>query len=234
MRAAIATRPLRIAAVCALAFARACLPARRWASEPIDSFTTTTSTTQAGGHPDLTTSFTLENPARRGRQERDLQRARRASSATPTRSPQCTAADFALDAVPVRLPGRADHRPRQLRRQPQLPARHGADLRRRTPGGDRRRASPSSCPSSTSRSTIPVAVRTGDPTTACASRSPTSPRSTPLAGAKLTFWGFPADSSPRRRTLPQRLTRQPGRLPGTRRHQLHLPRRPHRASPSIR
>ena len=55
----------------------------------------------------------------------------------------------------------------------------------------------------------------------------TSPRSTPLAGADLTFWGFPADDQPRRPTLPERRSRatRPD-CAGRRRHQLPRARRP--------
>ena len=43
---------------------------------------------------------------------------------------------------------------------------------------------------------------------------------TPLAGANLTFWGFPASPKPQRPALPQRHPRRTGRLCGSRRHQL--------------
>ena len=51
----------------------------------------------------------------------------------------CTLVRLRPRPVPVRLPGRADHRPRQLRRQPARPARHRADLRPRAARATRRR-----------------------------------------------------------------------------------------------
>ena len=70
------------------------------------------------------------------------------------------------------------------------------------------------------------------PTTGCASRSPNITQLTPLAEAPdLTIWGFPAERSPRRRALPERLARRTRRLPGRRRHGLHRRRRPRRRFP---
>ena len=141
----------------------------------------------------------------------------------PNAITHCTSSDFALDQCPSNsqaglITVYANYEGIRL------PARHRADLRPRTPGTIRRRSSPSSCRPSTSRSTSRSRCAPA-PTTACASPSRTSPSSTPLAGADLTFWGFPADSEPRRPALPERRPRQPGRLPGTRRHQLHRPTR---------
>ena len=69
-------------------------------SEAIESFSTNTSTTQAGGHPDLETSFTLKsNPEIPKQPKRGLRR-----SAWHIRKPNaishCTASLFALDQCP--------------------------------------------------------------------------------------------------------------------------------------
>ena len=182
---------------------------------------------QAGGHPDLDHVVQPRRPrATRRRPRTSSSTLRRESSATRTRSTSCTSVDFALDAVPAELAGGSDHDPRQLRRQPELPARNRADLR---PGARARRDR--RC----------FALRRADPqhpdhdpghgahrrpTTACASRSPNITQLTPLAEADLTFWGFPALAEPRRAALPERLTRRTRRLPGPRRHRAASTRRP--------
>ena len=63
-------RALRSASRCSLLALAALAAPSRWRSEAIDSFTTTTSDTQAGGHPDLSTSFTLAQPRRNPRPRR--------------------------------------------------------------------------------------------------------------------------------------------------------------------
>ena len=52
----------------------------------------------------------------------------------------CRSADFALDAMPARLSGRADHDRRQLRRRPEQRARHRPDLQHGGPSSDEDRA----------------------------------------------------------------------------------------------
>ena len=70
------------------------------ASEPIDSFTTTTSTTQAGGHPDLRPPSRFDNPG-------DPRPPKTSSSTRPkgvfgnaNAITQCTSVDFALEQCP--------------------------------------------------------------------------------------------------------------------------------------
>ena len=72
---------------------------------------------------------------------------------------------------------------------------------------------------------IPVAVRTGGDYGLRFSVSGIS-QVTPLAGADLTFWGYPALLDPRRPALPEGHARLAAGLPGSLRHQL-----PHRADP---
>ena len=55
---------------------------------------------------------------------------RRGCYGNPSSLGKCSALDFALVAVPAARPGRSDHDPRQLPRQPELPARDGTDLQR--------------------------------------------------------------------------------------------------------
>ena len=67
--------------------AAAAIAAPAGASQQITSFNASVSTSQAGGHPDLSYDFGLENPGQpEAAKEVDPQPAARASSATPTRS----------------------------------------------------------------------------------------------------------------------------------------------------
>ena len=148
-------------------------------------------------------------------------RRRRTSSSTrptgifgnPYAITHCTSSDFALDQCPSNSQAGPDHGPRELRRQPRTTCSAPRRSSTSYPGRDRRRSSPSSCRPSTSRSTIPVAVRTG---TDYGLRFTVQDitQVTPLAGADLTFWGFPAAPEPRRRTLPQRHPREPAGCSG--------------------
>jgi hypothetical protein len=84
------------AAVTAAAFAA---PAQ--ASITIESFETTSSTEQAGGHPDLTTSFTLADPAGSEIAKNVIFNAPQGLFGNPNALTRCTASDFALDECPV-------------------------------------------------------------------------------------------------------------------------------------
>jgi hypothetical protein len=87
-----------LAAAIALALSAA---APAMATESIDSFTTTTSDTQAGGHPDLQTTFSLDSPG-------NPEIAKNVSFNAPTgifgntnAILQCTQTDFALQQCPT-------------------------------------------------------------------------------------------------------------------------------------
>ena len=94
------------AAVIALAVAAA--PAS--ASEPIDSFNTTTSDTSAGGHPDFTTSFTLHNPGAPEAAQNVIFNAPEGALRQPLRDHPLHLLGFRPRPVPLQLPGRAGHR----------------------------------------------------------------------------------------------------------------------------
>jgi hypothetical protein len=67
----------------------------------IDSFTTTSSDTQAGGHPDLTTSFALHDPGSPEVAKSIAFNAPEGVFGNPNALTRCTAADFALQQCPV-------------------------------------------------------------------------------------------------------------------------------------
>ncbi len=73
---------------------------------------------QAGGHPDLETNFTLENPGVPEAAKNVIFNAPQGLFGNINAITNCTPADFALDQCPSELPGRADHRLRELLRQP--------------------------------------------------------------------------------------------------------------------
>ena len=104
----MSTRGLR--AVGCMVVAMGLLPAASQANAPIGSFTVTPSTTQAGGHPDITTLFTVGNRVTQNvpPPNCDCQDAKEITVnlppgviGDPHSTPQCTAADFATLSCPI-------------------------------------------------------------------------------------------------------------------------------------
>jgi hypothetical protein len=89
---------LLLPAACLLAAAFFAPLAR--ASEPIQFFSTTSSTQQAGGHPDLNTSFTLSEPGSPEAAEDVAFNAPQGVFGNPTAITRCTTADFDSDSCP--------------------------------------------------------------------------------------------------------------------------------------
>jgi hypothetical protein len=87
------------AAGAALAIAIAAAPAQ--ASEPISEFEVTTSTTQAGGHPDLETRFELADPGNNEAAENVGVQLPRGVFGNPNAVSKCSADDFALEQCPT-------------------------------------------------------------------------------------------------------------------------------------
>ena len=149
------------------------------------------STTQAGGHPDLTTTFTLATLRRPRSPGTSSSTCRRASSATPARSPSAprptspsTAArpDSQVGLITVR--GDLDAGTR-------TPARDGAALQPRPAGADETArfafiVPDARHPDQRSRSRSAPA-----PTTACASPSGHHPADFPLADSRDDLLGLP-------------------------------------------
>jgi hypothetical protein len=93
----------RIFAFLAVALSAAALAAPAQAKIDIEpgSFTTTTSETQAGGHPDLTTTFALEAPGNPEAAKNVIFNAPEGVFGNPNALTRCTAADYALHECPV-------------------------------------------------------------------------------------------------------------------------------------
>ena len=156
----------------------------------------------------------------RGRQERDLQRRPRASSATPTRSPSAASSDFALDECPSNSQAGLITIHANYEGEPEQPARHRADLR----------------PRPRARRNGALRLHRADPRTSRSrSRSRCAPAGdyglrftvsditqlAPLAGAELTFWGFPAEPRHDAQRFPKGSPGAPAGLSRARRHRLH-------------
>jgi hypothetical protein len=174
------------AAVSLLAAAALAAPAQ--ASQGIDSFTTTTSNSNAGAHPDFTTSFTLHNPGNPEAVQNVIFNAPEGLFGNPYAITHCTSSDFALDQCPPNS-------------QAGLITVYDASGLLGTapifdvnPLGDQTALFAFIVPSLDIPINIPVAVRTGGDYGLRFTVQDIS-QSTPLAGASMTFWGFPADSS---------------------------------------
>ena len=85
--------------VVAVAAAFLAIVAPSHASMQIDSFNTTSSTTQAGGHPDLTTSFTLDEPGVEEAARNVIFNAPTGLFGNPHRVPHAPPSDFALHSA---------------------------------------------------------------------------------------------------------------------------------------
>jgi hypothetical protein len=163
------------------------------AAEPITSFTTTSSTTEAGGHPDLSTSFTLGNPGVPESARNVIFNAPEGLFGNPNAVTQCTAADFALGQCPtnsqaglITIYANSEGNPNKLlgtapifsmRTEPAQTALFAFIV-----------------PSLGVPVNIPVGVRTGSDYGLRFTVSEIT-QATPLAGASLTVWGFPAEKA---------------------------------------
>jgi Invasin, domain 3 len=81
--------------------AMACAPALAQASEPIGSFTASVSSTQAGGHPDLSVSLALEEPGVTEVAKSATAGLPAGLTLIPSAVAQCTASSFALDECAI-------------------------------------------------------------------------------------------------------------------------------------
>ena len=213
--------------------ALACRRRRPRAAMQIDSFTTTSST-DSGGRPPRPhgpPSRSTNRESRRSAKNVDLQRCPRASSATPTRSPTARPPTSRSNECPsssqvglITIHANYEGDPNYLLGT--------APIYRRRPAGDDQ--------------TALLRLHRADPRTSRSrSRSRCAPASdyglrftvsditqlTPLAGAELTFWGFPADADHDAERFPKGSPGQPAGLPGLDRRRLHRGADPRRSIP---
>src|SRR5262249_15300484 len=186
---AMTARLATVLSLCALALAASAQTAS--ATEPISSFGVTTSTTAAGAHPSLTTSFTLEEPGEPEAAENVTVYLPQGVFGNPNAIPTCTVSDFALSQCPAASQAgtvvvRANYNgnPNAL-----LGAAPVYDLAVQVEGETARLAFV--VPTLDIPVSVPIQVRTGSDyglrmTVAGITQS------MPLAGATMSVWGFPA------------------------------------------
>ena len=226
--ARIATISLGLLALC-LALAAPAL-----ATEPIESFSSTLSTDKVGGHPDIVTEFSARRTGgERGGPKRHLQHARgrlrQPGSDRPLhlarfRPRQCPS-DSQAGLITLRAKYKGD--PNYL-----LGTAPIYDI---DPGAERPALFAFVVPTLDIPINIPVAVRTGGDYGLRFTVSNIT-QLTPLAEAKLTFWGFPALEAHDEERFPKGSPGSPAGCPGEDDDRLH--RRPtpasHRRPPAYR
>jgi hypothetical protein len=179
-----------IGSLAAIAALLATMAVSAQAEMQIDSFTTTTSTTQAGGHPDLTTSFTLHNPGIPESARNVIFEAPKGLFGNPSAPFRCTAEDFAFQQCPsnsqigiATIRANYGGNPNDL-----LGTAPIFDL---VPGEDQTGLFALIVPGLGIPIQIPIAVRTGSDYGLRFTVSELT-QLAPLAQADLTFWGFPS------------------------------------------
>jgi hypothetical protein len=179
-------------ALCALALAIAARPAA--ATEPVASFGVTTSTTAAGGHPDLSASFSLEEPGEPEAAESVTVNLPRGVFGNPNAIPTCDVSDFALMQCPTNTQAgtvtvRANYSgsPDYLLGTAPL-----YDIDVQVEGETARLAFV--VPTINIPIAIPIEVRTGSDYGLRLKVSGIT-QLIPLAGANITVWGFPAETA---------------------------------------
>jgi hypothetical protein len=177
-------------AFCLVLFALLVAAAPASASVQIDSFSTSSSNTAAGGHPDFTTFFSLADPGAPEAARNVAFNSPEGLFGNPNAVTQCTSSDFALQRCPsdsqvglVTLRANHEGDPEDLLGT--------APIFSLVPGSERTALFAFIVPTLGIPINIPVAVRTG---TDFGLRFTVSDitQETPLATAELTFWGFPA------------------------------------------
>ena len=187
------------------------LPAPAQASEAIvpHSFTTTTSTSLAGAHPDLETNFELENPGKPESAQNVTFRAPEGVFGNTNAITECAQSQFALDecgsnsqAGLVTVYANYAGNPRYL-----LGTAPIYDL---VPGGEQTALFEFVTPTLNIPIAIPVTVRTDSDYGLDFTVSEIS-QLTPLARVEFTLWGLPAESSHSNERFPRGT---PGNPPG--------------------
>jgi hypothetical protein len=182
------------------------------ATEAIESFTTTSSDTTAGAHPDLSTSFTLEAPGEPEAAKNVIFSAPEGIFGNPNAIFQCTAIDFALDqCAPNSQAGLATIYASYSGNPSYLLGT--APIYGLEPVGEQTALLALVVPTLNIPIYIPVAVRSADDYGLRFTVSNIT-QVTPLAGAELTFWGFPADATHDSERFPKGAPGEPANCAG--------------------
>jgi hypothetical protein len=177
------------------------------ATEEIESFTTETSTNQAGGHPDLHTTFDLISPGVPEAAENVFVETPPGIFGNPNAVEQCTSVVFAQqECPPTAQAGLITIRARYEGDSDYLLGT--APIYNIEPSEAETALFAFIVPTLNIPIQIPVSVRTGSDYGLSFKVSEIT-QVTPLAGADLTFWGFPADNVHEAERFPKGSTGRP-------------------------
>jgi hypothetical protein len=196
---------LLIAGMVALAWSVVVSPAS--ASEAITSFSVSTSTTQAGGHPDITTSFELDSPGVPESARNVSVNLPEGIFGNPNATIQCSSEEFAFERCPagsqvgyVTVYANSEGDPKKILGT--------APIFNRNAVADETALFGFIVPALNFPVSIPVAVRTGGDFGLRLTVAELT-QVTPLAAADLTYWGFPADPVNDAKRFPKGATGDP-------------------------
>ena len=178
----------------------------------IESFTTTSSTSQAGGHPDLETSFALEEAGVTEAAMNVTFNAPRGLFGNINAVTNCAPADFALDKCPanaqiglITVSANYEGNPEFLLGT--------APLYDVSPQADQTALIQFNVPTLNIPISIPITVRTGSDYGLRFKVSDIT-QLTPLSAVNLTIWGFPASPSHAGQRFPNGSPGEPAGCPG--------------------
>lgn len=182
------------------------------ASLGVESFSTTSSNSEAGGHPDLSTSFRLAEPGVEEAARNVIFQAPEGIFGNPYAITHCTSSDFALDQCPSDsqaglITVYANYEGDQHKLLGTAP------LFNVEPLGQQTALLAFTVPTLNIPINIPVAVRTADDYGLRFTVQEIT-QATPLAGADLTLWGFPALGSHDGERFPKGSPGAPSNCPG--------------------
>ena len=188
------------------------LPAPARASQAIEAFTTSSSDHTAGGHPDLSTSFALKDPGQPESARNVIFNAPPGVFGNPYAITHCSSSDFALDQCPSNSQAGLITVYANYKGEPDslLGTAPIFDLE---PNGSETALLALVVPTLNIPIHIPVAVRTGGDYGLRFTVSNIT-QLIPLAGAELTIWGFPAESSHDGERFPKGSPGAPSNCPG--------------------
>ncbi|MGA8746019.1 MAG: hypothetical protein WB507_09155 [Solirubrobacterales bacterium] len=181
------------------------------AAEKIASFATTSSTSQAGGHPDLKTSFTLKALGKEEAPQNVSFNAPQGVFGDPNALTQCTSVDFALESCPSSSQAGliTIHAEYEGKSEDLLGTAPIYDL---VPGPDHTALFATIVPVLDIPIDIPVVVRT-DSDYGLRFTVQNIPQIAPLQAASLTLWGFPAASTHDAQRFPKGSPGEPAGCP---------------------
>jgi hypothetical protein len=182
------------------------------ASLNVESFSTTSSNHEAGGHPDLSTSFRLSEPGVSEAARNVIFQAPEGIFGNPYAITHCTSSDFALDQCPsdsqaglITVYSNYEGETHKL-----LGTAPIFDIE---PLGEQTALLAFNVPTLNIPINIPVVVRTSSDYGLTFTVQEIS-QSTPLAGADLTIWGFPALDAHNGERFPKGSLGKPSNCPG--------------------